>query len=489
MAHRWEWTPGRVVGLVLGLLAMLGLWMLPSPLQAGDGRAALAAGITAWMSIWWLTEAVPITVTAAVPIVVFPLTGVLGGDRAEQLGVVISAYIHPYIFLFLGGMGIAAAMQQCQLHRRLAVQIMRLVGTGPERLLLGFLLATAFVSMWISNTATAAMMLPIGLAVVQQLELRRGGARLHHYGAAVMLAIAYGANLGGIGTKIGTAPNAQLAQFLAVIGEEVSFLQFSGIGVPFIVMMVPAAWWLLWRLARADGAGLGAVGAAALEQELQALGPTRRSEKWVFGVFLATAALWIFGQPLTGLLRDWWPELNTAQLEGSVAMIAMTFLLLLRIEGRQLLELRVLLGQPWGTLILLGGSFAMAEAIQRSGLSSHLGEQLAIIKDLPPLAQVLAATILTVTISAIASNTATTTVMLNVLRTSAVPALLPTLAFASAFAASCDFALPAGTPPNAIVFASGYLSIPRMAKTGVVLDLYAAIVVAFWCFVSVPWLS
>ena len=138
---------------------------------------------------------------------------------------------------------------------------------------------------------------------------------------------------------------------------------------------------------------------------------------------------------------------------------------------------------------MLGGSFAMAEAIQRSGLSSHLGEQLALIKDLPPLAQVLAATTLTVTISAIASNTATTTVMLNVLRTAAVPALLPTLAFASAFAASCDFALPAGTPPNAIVFASGYLSIPRMAKTGVLLDLYAAIVVGLWCFVSVPWLS
>ena len=474
---------------MLGLLSMLALWRLPSPLQAGDGRAALAAGITAWMSIWWLTEALPITMTAALPIFIFPLTGVLGGPIEKQLAVLISAYVHPYIFLFLGGMGIAAAMQQCQLHRRLAVQIMRLVGTGLERLLLGFLLATAFVSMWISNTATAAMMLPIGLAVVQQLELRRGGGRLHHYGAAVMLAIAYGANLGGIGTKIGTAPNAQLAQFLAAIGEEVDFLQFSGIGVPFIAMMAPAAWWLLWRVARADGAGLGQVGADALAQELRALGPMRPSEKWVFAVFLGAAAFWIGGQPLTSLLRERWPELTTAQLEGSVAMVAMVLLLFLRVEGRQLLELRVLVAQPWGTLILLCGSFAMAEAIQRSGLSSHLGEQLALIKDLPPLAQVLAATTLTVTISAIASNTATTTVMLNVLRTAAVPALLPTLAFASAFAASCDFALPAGTPPNAIVFASGYLSIPRMAKTGVLLDLYAAIVVGLWCFVSVPWLS
>jgi solute carrier family 13 (sodium-dependent dicarboxylate transporter), member 2/3/5 len=482
VSERWTFSRGRAIGLGAGIVAYVALgWMVPGL----EGRAAVAAAVTALMATWWVTDALPMSVTAAMPVILFPLNGMFGGGLGHELASVLGPYLHPYIFLFMGGMGIGAAMQQSGLHRRIAVQIMRLIGTGPERLLLGILCATAFVSLWISNTATAAMMLPIGLAIVRQLELRTGIAKLELYGSALMMAIAYGANIGGLGTKIGTAPNAQLVQFLQVIGIEVSFLQFSLVGLPFVVIMLPIAWWLLWRVARPDGARLGDVGKAALEAELIELGITKRREWWVLGVFLTTALIWILGQPLTGLIKDHYPPMNSAKLEGGASMIAMAVLMLVRVEGRALLELKTMLRQPWSSLLLLGGSFAMAEAIQTSGLSDQFGRQFATLGGLDPFWQILAASVLTVALSAIASNVATTSVMLNVLRSSVTPTFLPTILFAATIAASCDFALPAGTPPNAIVFASGYLTIPRMAKTGAILDLIAAVVAAIWCYAIV----
>ena len=258
--------------IAVGLVAAALFALVDSPLHHQPemgSRPAMAAAVAALMAIWWLTEAIPIYWTACLPIVLFPLLGVFGGDRAAGFGASVSPYFDPYIFLFAGGMAVAAAMQQWNLHRRLALGIMDGIGTDPRRLLAGVLVATAFISLWITNTATATMMMPIGVALIAQLEAR-SGTELRHYGMAIMLAIAYGANLGGIGTKIGTAPNGQFAGFLERMGKSVSFVEFLLVGVPFVLLMLPLVWALLWRLGRKDP--LAGDAREVVHRELAALG-------------------------------------------------------------------------------------------------------------------------------------------------------------------------------------------------------------------------
>ena len=482
-------TPWKTAGLAAGVLAFGLLVYLATGLKhqgdVHDERPAYAAAVASLMAIWWLTEALPIAITALVPIVLYPLLFVRAKDFGSEVGAAVAPYFDAYIFLFAGGMCIAAAMQQCDLHRRIALTIMRAIGTEPKRLLFGMILATAFMSLWISNTATAAMMVPIGIAVIAQLEKRQGGARLHHFGAAVMMSIAYAANIGGIGTKIGTAPNAQFAGFMAQLtpAVEVTFLKFLAVGLPFVAMMLPLAWLVLWLSGRKDAPAGG--GADVVELELAKLGPMKRSERVVLAVFVATAVLWIAAKPLTDALQLRWKDLKGPHVEGGIATLAALLLLALRVQGRQALELRTLRTVPWETLILLGGGFSMAAGIEGSGLSKWMALQLGVVRDLPFFGQVLMASGVTVALTAVASNTATTAVMLNVLK-SAVPGPgMNTVLFASTIASSCDFALPAGTPPNAIVFGSGYVTVPKMAKTGILLDVAAAILAAAWCWVIV----
>lgn len=485
MPERFRLTPWKLAGLLGGIVAFALLAFLDTPLRHDPemgARPAFAAAGASLMAIWWLTEALPIYVTACVPLVLFPLTGVFGAGLGENLRQSVAPYVDPYIFLFAGGMGIAAAMQQWNLHRRIALGIMDRIGSDPRRLLAGTLASTAFISLWISNTATAAMMMPIGLAIVLQVEDQRGTGRLQHYGMAIMLAIAYGSNVGGIGTKIGTAPNAQFSGFMERMGIQVTFLQFLVVGLPFVLMFLPVVWWMLWRIGRREGL-TGEIGADAITGELKRLGPIRTPERIVLGVFLATAALWIAGKVLTDFLKARVAfELTSAHVEGGIAVLAALVLLLWRTGGRQVLTFRALAGVPWETLLLLGGGFAMAAAIQKSGLSAWLGSQLLAIRGLPPFGQVLLASLAVVALSAVASNTATIAVMLVVLKDAVAPDVMTTTLFAATIACSCDFALPVGTPPNAIVFGSGYVSIPRMARTGVILDLMAAVLAAVWCW-------
>ncbi len=482
-------TPWKTAGLVAGLLAFALLAGLDTPLKHDPEhgvRPAYAAAGAALMAIWWLTEALPIYVTACVPLVLFPLLRVFGEDNLRQS---VLPYVDPYIFLFAGGMGIAAAMQQWNLHRRIALGIMDRVGTDPRRLLAGFLAATAFISLWISNTATAAMMMPIGMAVIAQIEEQTGRRRLVSYGMAIMLSIAYGSNVGGIGTKIGTAPNAQFSGFMEQQGISVSFLQFMAVGLPFVILFLPVVWWMLWRIGRGDRLE-GEIGADVVKTELSVLGAIRRPERIVGGVFLVTAGLWIAGKWLTALLTPQVTafKLTSAHVEGGIAVLAALILMLWRTGGRQVLGFRALARVPWETLLLLGGGFAMAAAIQKSGLSDLMSARLAAVQGLPPFQQVLLASLATVALSAVATNTATIAVMLVVLKGAVAPEVMTTTLFAATIAASCDFALPAGTPPNAIVFGSGYVTIPRMARTGVLLDLLAALVTAGWCWLIVRWI-
>jgi|CXWL01.1.fsa_nt_gi sodium-dependent dicarboxylate transporter 2/3/5 len=501
-------SPARAIGLAAGVVAFLVLILVDTPLAhfgTHGARPAHAAAVAALMALWWLTEAVPIYWTACVPLVAFPLLGIFpGGFREDVIGAA-QPYLDPYIFLFAGGMAIAAAMQQWGLHRRIALAIMAAIGTDPQRLLAGLLAATAFISLWISNTATATMMMPIGIALIAQLESQLGrgagsptaglagpgGRRLQHYGMAIMLAIAYGSNIGGIGTKIGTAPNAQLAGFAERLGIEISFVDFLAVGMPFVALFLPVAWFFLWRVGKADcgpGGLSGDLGSGVITRERAKLGAMGRGERVVLGVFGAAAAAWIGGKLLTGWLKTLpgFEGIGAAHVEAAIALLAAAILLLWRTAGTAVLRPASLRTVPWETLLLLGGGFAMAAGIQGSGLSELMAGQLTAIRELPGFQQVLLASLVTVAISAVASNTATTAVMLVVLRDAASPEVLPVVLFAATIAASCDFALPAGTPPNAIVFGSGYVSIPRMFRTGVVLDLLAALLAAAWCWLAVP---
>jgi len=468
------------VGLVAGLTAFLLIAFVPSGLHRLPGlgsRPAYAAAVAAMMAIWWFSEALPIWVTACAPLVLFPLFGVFGKGFVADAKRSAEPFVDAYIFLFLGGMMIGAATEQWGLHRRVALHIMRAIGSEPRRLLLGVLVATASVSLWISNTATAVMMLPIGMALLKQLEAAHGGRRLASFGGSVMLAIAYGSNVGGIGTKIGTGTNSIFTGFLSEkLHYDMSFLQYIAVGFPFVVIFLPICWWMLWRSGRVD-APSAAHGREVLEKELDALGGWSKKERLVAGVFLFAATLWIFGDVIRARIAPHvaasFPgfKLQGKHYEATVAMTAALILVVTR--GISFASVRRI---PWGTLVLLGGSFAMAAGIEGSGLSAWLAKGLEPVGRLPLLGQLALATSVTIALSAIASNTATINLMLNML-----PGSLVVLS-ASAIGASCDFALPAGTPPNAIVFGSGYVRLPVMMRVGVLLDVLAAIVITLYGF-------
>ncbi|MFY0570609.1 SLC13 family permease [Archangium lansingense] len=479
MASRSTWSapptsPSRVrlLGLLAGPLAAAALLLIPSGLHAVPGmghRPAAAAAVAAWMALWWFTEAVPMAWTALLPLVLFPALGVFDTNGLPaSLGRTALPYVDPYIFLFLGGMALGAALEQWHLHRRIALLIMRAIGTEPQRLLFGMLVATASVSLWISNTATAVMMVPIGMALISQLESGES-RKLEHFGAALMLSVAYGSNVGGIGTKIGSPTNSVFAGVASRrLGTDVGFLEYMAAALPFVILFLPIAWWVLWRKGRKDALGPGK-GVDVIQRELAALGALSGGEKVVGTVFLVAAVLWIGGDFLRPMLATWVAsafggfKLLGKHYEAGVALLAAGALVLLGRLSREALT-RV----PWDTLLLLGGGFALAAGIEGSGLSTYMATRLEGLESLGAAAQYGAVALTTVLLSAVASNTATVNVMLNVL-----PGSLPLLAV-STFAASCDFALPAGTPPNAIVFGSGYVRLPTMMKAGVALDLMAS---------------
>ena len=469
----------RLFGIAAGTVAFAVLAFAVPSLRAipGQGaRPAFAAGVAALMAVWWLTEALPIAVTACVPLFLFPLLDVHGKGPLGDVVAAFSPFTDAYIFLFLGGMAIGAAMEQWGLHRRVALHVMRAVGTQPKRLLLGMLVATASVSLWISNTATAVMMMPIGFALVKQLEAVNG-RRLGGFGCALMLGVAYASNVGGIGTKIGTGTNSIFCGFLSEkLHTDIGFLRYIAFAAPFVVLFLPVVWALLWSVGRTD-APAGDQGREVLDRELAAMGAPGRGERRVAVVFLCAALLWILGDPIRNAIAPLVPfKLQGKHYEASVSMLAALVLIVSR--GVSFAALRRL---PWSTLVLLGGSFAMASGIEASGLGRWMAASMKGLGDLPPLAQLGITSSGTIALSAVASNTATINVMLNVL-----PAKLPLL-FASAIAASCDFMLPAGTPPNAIVFGSGYIRLATMMRIGFLLDVAAAVLIPIYVLVYGQW--
>ena len=474
------------MGIATGVAACVALVLAPTDLHRIEGygsRPAYAAGVTALMVCWWLTEALPVAWTACVPLVLFPALGVFGRGIAGDVQASAMPFMDAYVFLFLGGMAIGAATEQWNLHRRIALNIMRVIGTEPRRLLLGVIVATAFISLWISNTATAVMMFPIALALVKELEAERGHAQLSAFGTAIMLAVAYGANVGGIGTKIGSGPNSIFCGFVSEkLHTDIGFLQYLAVALPFVVLFVPVVWGLLWLLARRDGIA-SVHGRELIERELAAMGALTREERTVAIVFLGAATLWIGSSVVHPLVAPHISRLlggfrvQGKHYEAGVSMLAAASLL----AGR-VLSLPAIRRLPWGTLVLLGGSLAMAAGIEESGLSLWLAERFGGLAELPVAGQLAVAATGTIALSAVASNVATINVVLNVL-----PQNLPVL-FATTIGASCDFMLPAGTPPNAIVFGSGYIRLSTMMRVGFILNIAAAALITIYMLAYGQWL-
>jgi len=457
------------VTLALGPGLAIALWVAP-PI-AGMGRdAQQVAGLACWMALWWLRGVIPLPATALLPLAVLPLLG--HGSVRDVAG----PYADPVIFLFLGGFFLAAATERWDLHRRLALTVVATVGGSARRVVLAFMLATAVVSMWISNTATAAMMLPIGAAVVGMA----GGAR-GAFGSALMLGLAYSASIGGAATLIGTPPNAILAGAASqLLGRTVGFAEWMAVGVPVALLMLFAAWLVLTRVVhRVSGPLPGIEGVIASER--MALGAWSRGARVTAGVFALTALAWLLREPKTiGTLHvpglaDVLPGLSDAGIAIGAALVLFAFPLSLE-ERRFVLDWESATRIPWGVLLLFGGGLSLAAAIDGSGLARWIGERLSVLAGAPDAVVVGAVAVLFIFLTELTSNTATAAMGMPVMAALA-PALgveALTLMSAAALAASLAFMLPVATPPNAMVFGTGGVTAGEMARAGIWLNLIGA---------------
>lgn len=448
------------LGCILGPAAVLATLLLPPP----DGLSVAgwhATGAAALMAIFWICESIPIPATALLPLVLFPAL------RLSNIAEVAAPFANPIIFLFLGGFLLALAMQRWGLHRRIALNLIGALGTRPSRIVGGFLLASSFISMWVSNTATALMMLPIALSVVHLLPADDRASR--HLRAAILLAVAYGATVGGMATLIGTPPTALLAAYMTkVYGVTLGFGQWMLLGVPLLIINLFAVHFVLTRLvfklARAEVPGL----AALIAREKAALGPANRGEWVVAVVFSLTAAGWIF-QPLFAetlpLLTD-----TTIAMAGGLLLF---FIPANARRGEFVMNWESTKGLPWDILLLFGGGLTLAATMEKHGLSVYLGSLCSGLNHLPVLVPVAIVCFGTLLLTELTSNTATAAAFLPVASAIAISLGQNPLLFIipAVLAASCSFMLPVGTPPNAIVFGSGHLTLPQMARAGLLLNL------------------
>nr|WP_299240930.1 DASS family sodium-coupled anion symporter [uncultured Halomonas sp.] len=459
-------TMAARIGLWLGPLWILIALIFPAPSGMPDAAWA-CAGLALLMATWWATEAIPIPATALLPLVLVPALGIGDLDAATP------SYANPIIFLFLGGFLLGIGMQRWNLHRRIALKVLQVVGSEPRRQIGGFMIATGFLSMWVSNTATAIMMLPIGMSVVSLLE-DSDPKELNRYATALLLAIAYSASIGGIATLIGTPPNALLAGYLADDqGIDIGFAQWMVIGVPVSLVMMAAAWWWLTR----GGFSLGnnEDSADMIRSELDKLGHMSSAELRVGIVFLLAALSWIFRPVLNDIGIAWLSDTNIAIAAGLLMFLLPSG----SSPGVRLLNWDEAKELPWGVLLLFGGGLALASVVKSSGLAEWIANQLSLFEALPLIALIGMIVLIIIFLTELTSNTATAAAFLPLLGALAIsigvsPILITVPA---AIAASCAFMMPVATPPNAIVFATGHMKIHSMIRAGFVLNLIGSVVV------------
>ena len=483
----------KLIPLILGpLVALLFYFILPDQYTTSAGisetfshAARACAAIVLWMAIWWFTEAVPIAVTSLLPIVLFPLFGVMGSSDT------LKEYANGTIFLFLGGFLIAAGIARWHLDRRIALLTIRIVGTKPQQIILGLLLSTSFISAWVSNTATAAMMVPIALAVLKVVRSTREDLPIdraeHNFGVCVLLAVAYGASLGGVLTLIGTPPNGIFARFVEqTYNVPVSFIDWMLIALPIVVVMIVATQLLRTKVLVRELVSELPGGKDWVMHEYSKLGPMSRGEKIVLTVFVTAALLWCFGPVIRGIqIGDMTPFKPLS--DTVIAMGAGIILFIIPVDykrGVHALDWSSASDTvAWDVLLLFGGGLSMAAAIQKTGLADIIGAQATFLSSLPEVAAISGLTTLTVFASEFTSNTALAATMMPLVAAVAnsIGMHPEALLVATTFGASLAFMMPVGTPPNAIIFGTGRIRIAEMIRAGFWLNVCGIVVVTIIC--------
>ena len=473
----------KQVGLWAGPLAFF-LMLLTSSLQETMSREAwLVAGVGFWMATWWSTEAIPVAATAFIPLVSFPLLQVMPVKAVAQ------SYAHPTIFLFMGAFVLALAVEKWSLHRRIALSVLSKSGTDGRKLILGFMVAAALLSMWMTNTSTAMMLLPIAASVAAMVAEKAVGVSVEEkrrFQVALLLALAYATTIGGMSTIIGTPPNVMLAGFIEeTYGLQIAFFDWMLIGLPLALVLLPLGWVVLTRVAFRVDVPASPEAADVISVMRREMGAMTGPEQRVGLVFLSVVLLW--------MSRKWLN--NVSGLEGlSDAGIVMAAALLLFVipskkgYATRLMEWEDVARLPWGVLILFGGGLALAAQVSSSGLAVWLGESLLPVANLGTLTLIVAAVGLVVFLTELTSNLATTATFLPVMAAIAAQSGIEPLILCVpvTLAASCAFMLPVATPPNAIVFSSGVLTIPEMVRAGFVMNLVALVVLTLLAALAVP---
>ncbi len=460
------------VGLPAGCLSFFTVY-----LTLDDATLAPVLAIAAWMLIWWITEAVPIAVTALLPLVLFPMTG------TATIDVVAANYGNKFVFLFMGGFIIALAMERWMLHRRIALHLVMRIGSNPRRIVLGFMVATALLSMWISNTATTLMMLPIAMSIIRLNE--SSAAQNRRFALNLLLGIAYAANSGGIATLVGTPPNIAMAGIMDEgFGIDIGFAHWMLLGLPFAACLLSMVYLLMTRILLPLKATEHPEAVVQVKQAYTDLGPLSTAEQRIFTVFIATASLWVF--------KDFFNDVQTFIRfnDSSIAMLGALSLFVIRSAGsKPLLTWSDTKDLPWGILLLFGGGMALADMLKQSGVIQRVADVFTASPDhglvVITAGLVLAALFMTELIS----NLALVLVFVPVVGAIAQGMGLDPLQFAVpvTLAASCAFMLPMATPPNAIVFAGGYIRMGDMMRAGVVLNLAAAALAIGFSRFFLPW--
>ena len=472
------------IGLALGPAAFILILLMPLP----DGMSPAArkvAAVAALMAIWWITEAAPLAATALLPIALFPAMGVMKASEAT------APYANHLIFLFLGGFFIAVTIEKWNLHKRIALFTIRLVGTGTDRIILGFMVATAFLSMWISNTATAMMMVPIGMAVIKQVtssdqywdeDCSAVPGAAPGFGSALMLAIAYSASIGGVATLIGTPPNVIFAGFVeSTFDRSVSFLSWMAVGLPLAVVMLFLTWLYLTRFAFRLGSKELPGGMACIEEESRGLGPVSSAEKKILVVFFLVAAAWILrGFFKVGLIAD-----STIGIMGALLLFLIPAD---RKSGEFLLDWKTASKVPWDVIILFGGGLSLAAGFRISGLDAWIGGSISILHGANYIVLISAVALLTIFLTEVTSNTATSAMLIPIISGVAISMSIhpygPVVAVC--IAASYAFMLPVATPPNAVVFGSRQVTITQMVKAGLVLNIIGWLLITLMVALLLP---
>ena len=467
------------IGLVLGP-SLFTFFLLFGNLEglSQEGHRVLAT--TLWIAIWWITEAIPIAVTALLPIVLFPLSG--GMDLATTTG----AFGHKYVFLYLGGFMIAIAIEKWNLHRRIALGIIYFIGSDVRKIILGFMVATAFLSMWISNTATSVMMLPIGIAIIKQLKDNPNTKEDENliFGKALMLAIAYSASIGGIATLIGTPPNLVLAGVvLDTYNYEITFFQWFIFGFPISMLLLIICWNYLTKVAFNFKQKEFPGGRAEIKRLKDGLGRITYEERLVAIVFGLTAFCWI---TRSFILQKLFPAIDDTIIAISFSVVL--FILPSKSKKDSILRWEEAIKLPWGIILLFGGGMALAKAFVTSGLAVWIGEQMTGLGGLSLFLLFILLIASVNFLTEITSNLATTAMLLPVLAPMALEVGVHPfgLMVSAAVAASCAFMLPVATPPNAVVFGSGYLRVPDMVSKGFFMNLVSILLIALFIYFLLP---